>query len=33
MSRFHYGKRVEVTTYETLADAVQSLAPVAQDGE
>ena len=26
MSQFHYGKQVEVTTYETLADAVQSLA-------
>jgi hypothetical protein len=26
MSQFHYGKHVEVTTYETLADAVQSLA-------
>jgi hypothetical protein len=33
MSRFHYGPRVEVTTYETLADAVQSLAAVAQHGE
>jgi hypothetical protein len=26
MSRFHYGNRVEVKTYETLADAIQSLA-------
>jgi hypothetical protein len=26
MSQFHYGKHVEVTTYDTLADAVQSLA-------
>ena len=26
MSQFHYGKQVEVTTYETLADAIQSLA-------
>ena len=26
MSQFHYGKHVAVTTYETLADAVQSLA-------
>jgi hypothetical protein len=33
MSQFHYGNHVEVTTYETLADAVQSLAAVAQDGE
>ena len=33
MSRFHYGKLVEGRTYETLADAVQSLAAVAQDGE
>ena len=26
MSQFHYGKHVDVTTYETLADAIQNLA-------
>ena len=26
MSQFHYGKQVDVTTYETLADAIQNLA-------
>ena len=26
MSQFHYGKHVEVTTYETIADAIQNLA-------
>jgi len=26
MEPFHYGKRVDVMTYETLADAIQSLA-------
>jgi hypothetical protein len=26
MSQFHYGKHVEVTSYETLADAIQNLA-------
>lgn len=25
MSQFHYGKQVDVTTYETLADAIQNL--------
>jgi hypothetical protein len=29
MSQFHYGKQVDVTNYESLADAIQSLIPVA----
>jgi len=32
MEPFHYGKHVQVMTYETLADAIHSLAPAADPG-